>query len=656
MKHDLVTSLFFFCSILFLISCNQNLKNEKSVSFQSKRKVDSLEYYLKLVKLSNDRDNKLKAISNYINTANSLKLNSKYLEGLKLKANIYYDYGNLSKATEYSEIMLQNAIKNNDSVYMGKAYYKVGFFYKKQEKYIYAFEKLNQSFKIRRNLNDSLNAGKCLMVMANIHLALGDHNAGKTTATDGLKYLENSNNYKTIIGLYHGIAFAFDELRNHNEALIWIDKAISLTMNPKTKNLIKQRTTLNLKHTRANILAKKGDYQESTKILKELLTKNEVKNNPKFLSTTLSNLANIKFLQKPTNPDSEKMLLEALTIRKAQEDTNGLFHSNILLTKYYRQKDKDKASYHARQAYAIIQEQEDYEALLEVLTLLTELEPDSLVYHQRFKEASLQLMEVRKKTREIYAPTRFENENLLKENEQKNQRIQKVRNQNNIYLLGIAFLLLGIVFAIHFFRQRTKYLGQQNKIVQLQASYETETRIAKRLHDELGNDIFQAILQYQQDPHNPQIAQKLNTAYNKARDISRENSEFEVGSAYLEELTEMLKNYTQNDIRLILRGSQKINWDTVDKTIKIAVYRVLQELMTNMQKHSKASLVAIVFATEKQQTTIKYSDNGVGIDLDCVLSKNGLRNIERRIQNIGGTLTFESQPNKGFKAQMQLPA
>ena len=264
-------------------------------------------------------------------------------------------------------------------------------------------------------------------------------------------------------------------------------------------------------------------------------------------------------------------------------------------------------------------------------------------------------MELRKKTREIYAPTRFENENLLKENEEKNLKIAAVRNQNTIYLLAMILLLSGIGFIIYFSRQRTKRLSQENKIIQFQASYDTETRIAKRLHDELGNDIFQAMLQYQNDPHNPQITERLNSAYNKARDISRENNDFETDETFPEELRNMLQNYTQNSIRLIIRGLNKIDWNSLEQPIKITIYRVLQELMTNMQKHSQATLVALVFSNDDDQLKINYSDNGVGVSDDCLTTRNGLRNTEKRMEAIKGTLTFDSEKEQGFKATLQIP-
>ncbi|KAA1244895.1 sensor histidine kinase [Aquimarina sp. RZ0] len=117
----------------------------------------------------------------------------------------------------------------------------------------------------------------------------------------------------------------------------------------------------------------------------------------------------------------------------------------------------------------------------------------------------------------------------------------------------------------------------------------------------------------------------------------------------------MLQNYTQTKVQLILRRLDKIDCTSTDKTVKITVYRVLQELMTNMQKHSQASLVVLVFTIEDNALLIKYSDNGMGIDLNDQKSKNGLRNTEKCIQAIGGTLIFTEVKGKGCIAEIDIP-
>ncbi len=656
MKQRTVTSLFFLSLCLLLSSCTLEKNRSDLVSPLLQKKIDSLNVFYEAATLSsNNEEKKLVALKSFLKGADQLNVDSLQYKGLILQTKLLNQYGNLNKAIDKSYLLLKLAKQNKDSIIVGRALYKLGIYNKKNENYLKAFNYLNQSFKVRRNLNDSVNAGKSLMAMSNIQFILGDYHASKTTATDGLEYLKNSAEFRTKSGLYQNIARSFVELKSYKEALVWNDKIFTLLKDSIALNKIGRSSLHVFKNTRAYIFVGKKKYNKSVTILEALIKDEFVLEDTIIYSRILNNLGYIKFLQNPNNEESENMLLEALQIRQEENDQFGLFNSNIHLTKYYKEKDKEKSRYHAYQAYEHIKDFNDYEAQLEVLTLITELNPDSLEDHQRFKEAGLKLMELRKKTREIYAPTRFENENLLKENEEKNRKITEVRTQNTVYLLGMLILIMGIGFAIYFFRQRTRYLSQQNKIVQFQASYETETRIAKRLHDELGNDIFQVMLQYENDPHDPQIKAKLNSTYAKARDISRENNEFETDETFSEELNNMLQNYTKNGIRLIVIGFDAVPWEGMHKTAKITIYRVLQELMTNMQKHSQANVVKLRFSVINNQLMIKYGDNGVGMSAESLQTKNGLRNTEKRIQAIDGTLIFDSEEEKGFRAEIQIP-
>ena len=73
------------------------------------------------------------------------------------------------------------------------------------------------------------------------------------------------------------------------------------------------------------------------------------------------------------------------------------------------------------------------------------------------------------------------------------------------------------------------------------------------------------------------------------------------------------------------------------------------ELMTNMKKHSKANYVIISFEQLKDKLLINYKDTGQGT---TIKKGNGLQNTESRIKAINGTITFESEPSKGFKVKI----
>ena len=73
--------------------------------------------------------------------------------------------------------------------------------------------------------------------------------------------------------------------------------------------------------------------------------------------------------------------------------------------------------------------------------------------------------------------------------------------------------------------------------------------------------------------------------------------------------------------------------------------------MINMKKHSQCSVVFITLSNNNKNIEIKYADNGIGIKEQKF--KNGLQNVENRIESINGTITFES--NKGLKVKISIP-
>lgn len=68
-----------------------------------------------------------------------------------------------------------------------------------------------------------------------------------------------------------------------------------------------------------------------------------------------------------------------------------------------------------------------------------------------------------------------------------------------------------------------------------------------------------------------------------------------------------------------------------------------------MKKYSEASAVVLVFQQINKKISIEYTDNGIGCTLK---NKNGLQNAENRIHALNGTITFDSEPGKGFRSKI----
>jgi len=214
------------------------------------------------------------------------------------------------------------------------------------------------------------------------------------------------------------------------------------------------------------------------------------------------------------------------------------------------------------------------------------------------------------------------------------------------FVLLIMSALFMVVYSFYKFQIRHK----REKIREI---YNTETRISKVIHDELANDVYN-VMSGLEAIAPAETMDKLEHIYSLTRNISRENMQIDTGPGYLDHLTALLSAICPEDARLIISG-RTISLNDLNPEKKFVVYRVLQEIMVNMKKHSRASLVALVFTEEKKYLKIDYSDNGEGTTRQAIQNGNGLQNVENRISSINGKLTFETEKTKGLKIMILIP-
>lgn len=90
---------------------------------------------------------------------------------------------------------------------------------------------------------------------------------------------------------------------------------------------------------------------------------------------------------------------------------------------------------------------------------------------------------------------------------------------------------------------------------------------------------------------------------------------------------------------------------------EVAIYRIVQEALTNIQKYSGADLVNVQLKKESAlHITLLVKDNGQGFDLESIEdenSGNGLKNMKIRSQKNGGQFSLETNPNKGTKIEVK---
>ncbi len=94
--------------------------------------------------------------------------------------------------------------------------------------------------------------------------------------------------------------------------------------------------------------------------------------------------------------------------------------------------------------------------------------------------------------------------------------------------------------------------------------------------------------------------------------------------------------------------------------VETAVYRIVQEALTNASKHSRATRVEVELRRKPQAVFCSIRDNGVGFDLERVLRSAdapglGLLGIQERLHALGGTLEIVSAPGQGTELRVSIP-
>jgi len=110
-----------------------------------------------------------------------------------------------------------------------------------------------------------------------------------------------------------------------------------------------------------------------------------------------------------------------------------------------------------------------------------------------------------------------------------------------------------------------------------------------------------------------------------------------------------------------VESEMEINEELLSDSLKILIYRILQETMNNISKHSHADHVNVSLRQSEKVIALIIEDNGVGFDLDEIHEKEisekgfGLKNIKERTELFGGTLTVISASNKGTVIRASWP-
>jgi len=148
----------------------------------------------------------------------------------------------------------------------------------------------------------------------------------------------------------------------------------------------------------------------------------------------------------------------------------------------------------------------------------------------------------------------------------------------------------------------------------------------------------------------------VQSAIDEIRKLSKQLSVSFVSTTALEDaVKELIETVAAPNRLTITFHTELLTSLHANEQMKLAVYRILQEHLTNIVRHAEAKHVEITLRQSKEKLTLVAVDDGKGFDSAKKSEGIGLRNMRSRAESLMGIFCIDSQPGKGSTLFVQLP-
>ena len=286
------------------------------------------------------------------------------------------------------------------------------------------------------------------------------------------------------------------------------------------------------------------------------------------------------------------------------------------------------------------------------------------------KLSALSEMEVKYETEKV-------EKEFLAEQQERIQAELRIEGRNK-WILGISGFFVAFVFFALFLYQRKSRLAQAEKdraIISerekgLQAVFdateEERQRIAKDLHDGIGQQMSGLKMAWQnlsvsiaglsekEAARIGELTKVLDAAASEVRDISHQ-----MMPKVLEEfgLVQAIEGMLEKSLKFtaLTYSFEHYNIDErFSRKIELSLFRITQELLNNVIKHSGATHVSMQLFKNQDQLILIVEDNGKGFNMEKSKDGHGLLNIHSRLSTIHGKVNYEASENAGTTATIRV--
>jgi two-component system sensor histidine kinase UhpB len=197
----------------------------------------------------------------------------------------------------------------------------------------------------------------------------------------------------------------------------------------------------------------------------------------------------------------------------------------------------------------------------------------------------------------------------------------------------------------------------------LMAQEQERLRIARELHDEVGQTLTGVMLQIEglalaiPDELRAQLDELRETARHGTEEVRRIARQLrpealeELGlPSALSALARAFSEHARIPVERRVQPELPLSQEQ-----ELVVYRVAQEALTNIARHAGATKVVLELQCVDEHTVLRVRDDGRGVSPESLLSSNGIRGMRERAMLIGANLAIASPPGGGTEVRLTIP-
>jgi signal transduction histidine kinase/Tfp pilus assembly protein PilF len=593
-------------------------------------------------------------------------------------ANRYYNMDNWVDFKATVDIVLKNSIIFSDTINKIKAYTYLGDFYLSQAVADSAYIYYSKAEKMYVQRNDIYNLAKTRLNKALLQFNAGDFLGSEIAVFNTLRAVKGEKMDDIFYDSYNMLAVIYNEIGEYDKAIEYNNKALT-SIDEKTMPSVFQSKATSLNNM-GYVYQNMKRHDKAISYFEEGLLQKNLKTDKSFVyAMLLDNLAYSKFKTGDLT-GLPGQFYESLALRESLQLNAGILVSKMRLSEYFASKnDSVMALKFAREAFTLGKQVKNSKSVLLALRQLTIIQPQkAAIYSKQYIHINDSLQKAERKMGEKFTRIEYETDQIKNENTD-----LLTQNRNLIFIFSGLGILLLFIFVIKtqkaknielLFKQQQQVANAEiyNLMISQQNSIEVnriqeKNRVARELHDGVLGRMFGVRMNldglngFQDDLAIVQRNVYLNELKGIEQDIreishdlSREKSELINNFvAIVDNLFEEQKKTYHSIFTSIIDSN--IKWEKISNSIKINLYRIIQEALQNSNKYANAAYIKIELTKEQNNLILNVADNGRGFNLKTAKKGIGIQNIRFRTNECQGQVAINSKKGEGTIITVTIP-